>query len=307
MKVWRAVPALASAAVFVAAFALDAAAFHPATFKNFQRQQTPAVAGREFIFDAAMPALAVGVKYTGAIRSIAAPRSAQIAMLGQSLHKPEFSTLYRKEVEVIEQGRSYWLPIQDVVLSELARLLNPGQEFTVFVRYAGASLAVPERLYLLVDFDADPPKPLPRDTCFARQLFGIAVGRPLAPVLESLRRKYGEPHVVRRGQEQHHAFLVDMASQTYVVVGDAGEGYRDTVFSVQVTGQPGQLSAVFKTLRFGAPSSEVETVFGKPAAKVSSGEGYTRLVLPHSTCSVELKGGALASILIADDPNYFQE
>ena len=32
-----------------------------------------------------------------------------------------------------------------------------------------------------------------------------------------------------------------------------------------------------------------------------------RLVLPRSTCSVELKNGVFASILIADDPNYFQE
>ena len=68
---------------------------------------------------------------------------------------PVITTRQNGASEVIEQGRSYWLPIQDEVLSELARLLNPGQEFTVFVRYAGASLAVPERLYLLVDFDAD--------------------------------------------------------------------------------------------------------------------------------------------------------
>jgi hypothetical protein len=303
----RAVLVLLSAAVSAAVFAFDSAAFHPATFKNFQRQQPAPSEGRDFIFDTAMPALAVGVKYSGATRSIAAPRAAQIERVARSLHKPEFRTLYRKEIEVVEQGRSYWLPIQDQVLSELARVLNPGQEFTVYVRYAGASFAGSDRLYLLIDFDAGPPKPLPRDTCFARQLFGIALGRPLAPVLEGLKAKYGEPHVMRRGQETLHVFLVDLESQTYVVVGDAGQGYRDRVFSVQLTGQPGQRPAVFRTLRFGAPSSEVEGVFGKPVDTVSSGEGYTRLVLPHSTCSVELKNGVFASILIADDPNYFQE
>jgi hypothetical protein len=228
-------------------------------------------------------------------------------MVARSLHKPEYSALYRREIEVVEQGRSYWLPIQEEVLSELAKLLNPGQEFTVYVRYLGASLSGPDRLYVLIDFDAGPPKPLPRDTCFARQLFGIALGRPLAPVLEGLKAKYGEPHVMRRGQENLCAFLVDLESQTYVVVGDAGEGYRDKVFSVQLTGQPGQRPAVFRTLRFGAPSSEVVSVLGKPVDTVSSGEGYTRLVLAHSTCSVELKNGVFASILIADDPNYFQE
>ena len=301
----RAVLVLVSAAVSVAVFAFDSAAFHPATFKNFQRQQPAASEGRDFVFDAAMPALAVGVKYTGATRSIAAPRAAQIAMVARSLHKPEYSALYRKEIEVVEQGRSYWLPIQEVVLSELAKILNPGQEFTVYVRYLGSFLAGPDRLYLLIDFDAGPPKPLPRDTCFARQLFGIAVGRPLAPVLEGLKAKYGEPHVMRRGQENLYVFLVDLESQTYLVVGDAGEGYRDKVFSVQLTGQPGQRPAVFRTLRFGAPSSEVESVLGKPVDTVSSGEGYTRLVLAHSTCSVELKNGVFASIRIADDPNYF--
>src|SRR3989442_6352666 len=176
-----------------------------------------------------MPALAVGVKYTGATCSIAAPGAAQIAMVARSLHKPEYATLYRKEIEVVEQGRSYWLPIQDEVLSELAKLLNPGQEFTVYVRYLGASLSGPDRLYLLIDFDAGLPKPLPRDTCFARQLFGIAVGRPLAPVLGGLKAKYGEPHVMRRGQENLYVFLVDLQSQPHVLVGDGGEGYRETL------------------------------------------------------------------------------
>ena len=303
----RAVLVLLASTACVAVLAFDSAEFHPATFKNFQRQQPAAAEGRDFIFDAAMPALAVGVKYTGAHRPIAAPRTAQIAMIAQALHKPEFSSVYRKEIQVVEQGRPFWLPIQEEVLSELVKLLNPGQEFTVYVRYLGSSLAVPDRLYLLIDFDADPPKPVPRDTCFARQLFGIAVGRPLAPVLEGLKAKCGEPHVMRRGQENLYVFLVDLESQTYVVVGDAGEGYRDKVFSVQLTGQPGQRPAVFKTLRFGAPSSEVVSVFGKPVEMMSSGEGYTRLVLSHSTCSVELKNGVFASILIADDPNYFQE
>jgi len=298
---------LAPAALFAAAFAFDSAPFHPATFKNFQRQQPAAAEGRDFILDAALPALAVGVKYTGAVRPIAAPRVEQIARVGKSLHKPEFTTLYRKEIEVIEQGRSYWLPIQQDVLAELAKLLNPGQEFTVFVRYTGASIPIAGPLYLLIDFDAGPPTPLPRDTCFSRQLFGIGLGQPLAAVLGSLKGKYGEPHVIRRGQQNLYVFLVALESQSYAVVADAGEGYRDKVFSVQLTGQPGRNQAVFKTLRFGAPSSEVESLLGKPVETVSSGEGYMRLVLPRSTCSVELKNGVFASILIADDPNYFQE
>jgi len=296
---------LCAAASTVAA--LDTSAFAPATFKNFQRQQPASAPGREMILDAAMPGLAVGVKYTGAIRPLLEARAAWIATVAKSQHRTELAALYAREIEVIEQGRSYWLPIQKEVLGDLSKTLNPGQEFTAYVRYTGSSLAVPGPFYLLVDFHAGKPKPPPRDTCFARQLFGIGLGQALAPVLEQLRAKYGEPHVTSRGQETLHVFLVDLATETYVVVGDAGEGYRDRVFSVQLTGRPGRPQAVFKSLRFGATPAELRTVFGKPERTVAGGEGYTRAVLPGTACSFELKDGVLAGIRIVDDPNYFQE
>ena len=303
----RSVLAALSLALGTVALAFDPSSFRPATFKNFQRQQPAAVEGRDFVLEGAAPALAVGVKYTGAVRRIPAPRMALIERSGKKGGASSPGGRYTQEVEVVEQGRSYWLPVQNDVLSDLSTLLNPGQELTVYVRYLGTSQAVPERLYVLVDFCAGPPKTLPRDTCFARQLLGIALGRPLLPVLEDLKRRYGEPRVVRRGQENLYVFAVDLRSKTYVAVGDAGEGYRDRVFSVELTGQPGAQQAVFKTLRFGAPASEVMSVFGKPAATVAGADGRARMELPHSTCSVELENGGLASIFIADDPNYFAD
>ena len=296
-----------SLALCALALAFDAKEFTPATLKNFQRQQSEATKGREWIFDAAMPGLAVGLKYTAAARPIQGPRAEHIKMVGQSLNKQELMALYTREIEVVEQGRTYWLPVQDEVLSHLAKELKPGQEFTAYVRYMGASLSAGGRLYLLIDYDARPPRRVPRDTCFSKQLYGITVGRPLGPVLKDLQARHGAPRLVRRGHQNLHVFLIDLESQTYVVVADAGEGYRSRVFSVQVTGGPSGRPAIFKTLRFGAPSSEVFAVLGKPEQMVDSGEGYTKLQLPNSTCSVELKDGVLASILIADDPNYFAE
>jgi hypothetical protein len=290
-----------------AAFAFDAGEFEPATLKNFQRQQPAATRGREWIFDAAMPGLAVGFRYTGTVRPIPGPRAKQIEEVGQSLRKPEFAALYTREIAVIEQGRTFWLPVQSEVLSHLSKEAKPGHEFTAYLRYLGASLEAGGRLYLLIDFDANPPKALPRDICFSKQLFGITVGQPLAPVLKKMESSHGGPRLMRRGQQNLHVFLIDLESQTYVVVADAGEGYRDRVFSVQLTGSPDARAAVFKTLRFGAPSSEVFGILGKPTRMVDSGEGYTKLELPGSTCSVELRNGGLASILIADDPNYFAE
>ena len=303
----RAAVLLLSQLLTVAALAIDTADFSPTTFKNFQRQRPAAAPGREILLDAALPGLAVGVKFTGAVRPVEAARAAWIATVSKAIRKPEITRLYAREIEVLEQGRSYWLPIQKDVLAEIEKLLNPGQDFTAYVRYTGSSLGLSGRLYLLVDFDADAPKPLPHDTCFSRQLFGIALGRPIAPVLDGLRARFGEPHVASRGQETLHVFLIDPKTQSYVVVGDAGEGYRERVFSVQLAGQPGQPQAVFKSLRFGATPSELETILGKPERTIASGEGYTRLVLRGSTCSVELRNGVLASVLIADDPNYFQE
>jgi hypothetical protein len=287
------------------ALAFDPGQFQAVTFKGFQRHQAEPAKGRESILDAAMPGLAVVVTYTGNARPIGTARTEFLKQVGASLGNPSITALYRKEIEVVEQGRSYWLPVQSAVFPHLAKQLRPGQEFTVYARYLGASVTSPERLYLMIEFDAGPVRHLPRTGCFTRRLFGITLGQPIAPVLQDLEGRYGQAKVLSRGQQTHYLFVVDREAETYVIVGDAGAGYRGRVFSVQYTGRPAARPALHESLRLGSSPGQVESVLGKPATRKESGEGYTRLTFPNSACSVELRHGVLASVLILDDPNYF--
>jgi hypothetical protein len=289
------------------ALAFDAGQFEAVTFKGFQRHQAPPAEGREWIFNAAMPGLAVVAAYTGRNRRIGGGRGEFLAQVGTALKNPSITSLYRKEIEVIEQGRPYWIPVQEEVFPHLSKELTPGQEVTLFVRYLGGSVGSAECIYLLIEFDARTPRRVPRSRCFTRELFGVTLGQPIGPVLRDLEKQYGPPRTLSQGQQSLRLFIVDPRAETYVIVGDAGSGYRDRVFSVQYTGRPSARPAVHKSLRLGSSPAEVESVLGKPSSRAGSGEGYTKLAFPGSTCSVELRDGVLASVLITDDPNYFAE
>ena len=254
----------------------------------------------------AKPPLSVVVKYTGKVREIRSEKLEFLKNYASIIQNSSFFNLYQKEIEILEQGKPYWIPVQKEILPYLPKELKVGQEFTVYTRYFGVPRENVERIYLMIDFIADVQKKLPKKNCFTDNLLGIVVGKDLKPTLKHLSQKYG-PLVANpmMGQSKHYVFKIDPNFNTLLILGDAGAGYRKKIYTIQISGPPNPNLNIFKNLKLGSTPSHVQKILGKPINKKETGQGYSRLSFENTNCSVELKKGKLASFLIADDPNYF--
>jgi len=276
------------------------------TIKNFQRLRSLPEDSREVIVDTTLPGLSAVVRYSGAERELPGKKEFFLESVAKALDS-DFFRLYTREIRVQEQGRTYWVPIQQHVLESFRKEIDAGDELTLQLRYLGAFGDV-GRLYLAIDFSAGASGRVPRAGCFSQELVGVRVGDPYAATLTRLEARYGEPYSAGvRSQRRYHAFVVDRDRGTSLVIGDAGAGYGERIFSVQLSGPANPDVALFRSLRLGASPGEVESVLGKPVEEAESGDGYTQLSYVGTNCSVELKEGRLASFLIAGDPNYFEE
>ena len=182
-----------------------------------------------------------------------------------------------------------------------------GDELTIQLRYPGA-FGDAGRLFLAIDFSAGASARVPHMRCFGQELAGVRIGEPYDATRRRLEKRYGEAYATReRQQRRYHAFVLNPERGTMLIIGDAGASYRDRVFSVQVSGPANPDVPLIGPLRLGASPKEVEQLLGKPIETEPSGDGYTQVSYPDTDCSVELKGGRLASFLILGDPNYFKE
>jgi hypothetical protein len=254
-----------------------------------------------------MPGLAVVVQFTGRAQKLDEVRAEYIQHFASSRPPSPFWSLYKHQIEVIEQGRRYWLPIQDEVLPHLREEVPPGQQFTAYVRYLGMSPRSPDRQYLVIDFNPEKKTPPARQRCFTSSLLGVSLGRPMPAMLQELTAKYGKPYLHEQGTRVHHLFAADPAARTQLIVAAAGAEYQNRVFSVQVTGPANPRWDLHRGLRLGSAPAEVEKILGKPASTRDTGSGYTRWNYANSSCSIEIREGVLASMLITEDPNYFSE
>ena len=109
--------------------AVESSDFLPTTLKNFQSRQTLGVPDRDMILDQAMPGLAVVMQFTGRAQKLDEVRTEYLRHFASSRPPNPFWSLYKQQIEVIEQGRRYWLPIQDEVLPHLRRAwrMRPGR------------------------------------------------------------------------------------------------------------------------------------------------------------------------------------
>jgi hypothetical protein len=303
---------LATATLLAAAaggmiLAVDASDFLPITLKNFQSDQKLGVPGRDWLLDTAMPGLAVVVQFTGLAQKLDEVRTEYIQHFARSRPPSPFWSLYKNQIEVVEQGRRYWLPIQDEVLPHLRAEVPPGQLFTAYVRYLGMSPRSRDRQYLLIDFTPEKKTPPARQSCFAAALLGVSLDRPLPATLQELTAKYGKPYLHEQGTRVYHLFAADPAARTQLIVAAAGAEYQSYVYSVQVTGPVNPRWDLHQGLRLGSSPAQVKRVLGRPASTQDTGSGYTRWNYPNSSCSIEIREGVLASMLITEDPNYFSE
>ncbi len=276
------------------------------TLKNFQRTRGLPKNDKHVILDSSNPGLSTVVRYAGAERALTDRRRFFLGKVAKALDS-DFFRLYTREIKVQEQDRTYWIPMQDAVLETFRKEIDRGDELTIQLRYLGA-FGDAGRLFLAIDFSAGASARVPHMRCFGQELAGVRIGEPYEATRRRLEKRYGEAYATQeRQQRRYHAFVLNPERRTMLIIGDAGAGYRERVFSVRVSGHANPDVPLIGPLRLGASPKEIEQLLRKPIETELSGDGYTQLSYPDTNCSVELKGGRLASFLILGDPNYFEE
>jgi len=88
------------------------------------------------------------VRYTGQFRGLSDELRRHIAIWADAFRVPQAPLLFRQEVEVLENGTEYWMPVQEVLVAAMRAELKPGEEIEVSVIYIGR---VPGRSMFLVN------------------------------------------------------------------------------------------------------------------------------------------------------------
>ncbi len=297
--------------------------FLPSTLKYFQRNLgAEEVAGpgeNSFVMDARTPGLSVVARFTGRVREIGARKLEVLRAAMTGLGRKPFSELYKREIEVDEQGRKRWIPVQDKLCDELIRDVRTGGLVGMDIRYLGSySPGVPENnsaevspefVFVMINFRDDAMAQIQKSTCFADHLLGVSPGNLFDAAAGRLRKSYGDPIFAakRDDERRYEAYVVDGERHTVMTIADGGPQYPGRVHTVQLSGDKNPQIELANGLHLGDNLSKVETQLGKPKRTFAAGDGYMQWDFENSPCSIEIKDDVLASVLLAVDPYYFQE
>ncbi len=94
------------------------------------------------------------VVFMGEMRSIGPERNAFIQMWGKAsgIDPALLAGTFQKEIEVRENQKTYWLPIQNVLIPHLKKEVGANREATLFVVFIGATER--DRVFLVNEFQA---------------------------------------------------------------------------------------------------------------------------------------------------------
>ncbi|MDH3256729.1 MAG: hypothetical protein OEM27_03860 [Nitrospinota bacterium] len=90
------------------------------------------------------------VLFLGKVRNIQPDRSSLIEMWGKSLGIDTARGNYKKEIQVREKNKTYWLPIQEILVSHLKREVKKNGEVMLFMVYIGTTGKTP--VFLVNEF-----------------------------------------------------------------------------------------------------------------------------------------------------------
>lgn len=281
--------------------------FETTTFRNFERNRPSRESVRGFEVDASRPGLSLVVFQSCEVRALSEEKKAFLGRLGIVFGKPEVFALYSRELRIEERGVGRWVPFQDDTIDHLLQGSCEMSEIGITVRY----LAVHSefgRIYAGIGYSRTGLVRATPASCFATELLGVKIGTSLQDARGRLENKYGhETQVPQGGERRMWAYGVDSEHQTTLIIGDSGNGPRQKVYSVQVWGPPNPDLELPRGLRLGQTSSTVHDLLGAPASTKNTPDGFEILLFEGSPCSVELRDGVLASVMVLGDPNYFEE
>ena len=94
------------------------------------------------------------VLYLGKVRNIKPDRRSLIKMWGKSskLNTAKLAKDYKKEIKVRENGKTYWIPIQKILVSYFKKDVKKNGEVMLFLKYIGVNGKTP--IFLIEEFRA---------------------------------------------------------------------------------------------------------------------------------------------------------
>ena len=92
------------------------------------------------------------VLYLGKVRNMKPGRRSMIKMWGKSSGVNTAAGNYKKEIKVRENGKTYWLPIQEILVIHLKREVKKNGEVMLFMVYIGTTGKTP--IFLVNEFRA---------------------------------------------------------------------------------------------------------------------------------------------------------
>jgi len=94
------------------------------------------------------------VLFLGKVRSMKRDRRSFIKMWGKTSKKntAKLAKTYQKEIQVRENGKTYWIPIQEILVAHLKRDVKKNGEVMLFMDYIGTTGKTP--IFLIKEFRA---------------------------------------------------------------------------------------------------------------------------------------------------------
>jgi hypothetical protein len=144
------------------AFAITAASADDFDDSSYRAGElVDAVAGLEidpradYWLDASHAKYNTDVTFTGAIRPIDLGVKRLIVMWTTALRHPEsVSAAFKQEVQVSQDGQTYWMPIQDVLVEPWEEEMHEGSRANVYLLLMGAHERAP--VFTIAGFSAKP-------------------------------------------------------------------------------------------------------------------------------------------------------
>ena len=131
-------------------FAIDESLFSEISLAAFEKTH-PFPKKEEFQIDTSVHGLKTEALFTGNTRPLSKEKRKALNFLSsiQKENKKLF-LLYEDEIEVVQDDKTFWIPVQRQLLPVMKHELKDDQSIWLYVRYMGAAGA--DRIYLMIHF-----------------------------------------------------------------------------------------------------------------------------------------------------------
>jgi len=126
--------------------------FPHASFSEFENAHPPE--SREGQADVSAPGFSTEVVFSGKSRSLPpAKRKFLDSLLAMEPENRAMFSIYQREIEVRQEGKVIWIPVQKQLVSLMKKELKPGESIVLYIRYFGRMDSEP--FYLAVHYSHD--------------------------------------------------------------------------------------------------------------------------------------------------------